>query len=178
MNATATLGARGAFQHRPLLHPVVIGSVVLLVLNDHWLKIHHTSWATGKLSDVAFLVLMPLWLAVGAATLIEGSRLREGASCRLSPSAQRWILGWMIGGVGILFTAMQLTEAGDSFYRTTLGALQWPARALLELAHGRELPPLTLVDATPDPSDLICLPFLALAWWIGAPQDDRAGDQT
>jgi hypothetical protein len=162
--------AQRAFQHRPLLHPVVIASLVLLVVNDHWLKGHYSSWATGKLSDVAFMVLSPIWLAVLVGYVVEGCLPRKRTGACLSAGSQRLILGLMIGSVGVLFTSMQLTEAGDWFYRSSLGALQWPTRAIWELTRGNALPAPLLVATTRDPSDLLCLPFLAIAWSVGLPR--------
>ena len=35
-----------------LTHPVTIGAIGLLLLNDHILRIHWPSWWTGKLGDL------------------------------------------------------------------------------------------------------------------------------
>ena len=56
---------------RALRHPIVVANVVLLVINDHWLKQACPGWFSGKLSDAAFMVLAPLWLHA-AWTLICG----------------------------------------------------------------------------------------------------------
>ncbi len=45
-----------------LLHPVFLASLLLLLLNDHWWKYDYPSWFTGKLSDVAGLVVLPVFL--------------------------------------------------------------------------------------------------------------------
>ena len=45
-------------------HPAVLGSVALLVLNDHLLKQAYPGWLTGKLSDVSGLVFFPVLLAM------------------------------------------------------------------------------------------------------------------
>ncbi len=45
-------------------HPLFIGAVALLLCNDHILKAAHPGpWITGKLSDIAWLVVAPLLLA-------------------------------------------------------------------------------------------------------------------
>lgn len=49
---------------RALAHPGSVLALVLLVLNDHFLKQAWPGWMTGKLSDVAGLVVAPLLLAV------------------------------------------------------------------------------------------------------------------
>ena len=48
---------------RALAHPGAVLSLVLLVLNDHVLKEAWPGWVTGKLSDVAGLVVAPLLLS-------------------------------------------------------------------------------------------------------------------
>mgnify|MGYP000618363709 CR=1 FL=1 len=53
-------------EHSPLIHPVSLLALALLVVNDHYLKEAYPSFLSGKLSDVAFMILAPLWLLVGA----------------------------------------------------------------------------------------------------------------
>lgn len=55
-----------AFQHalRSLAHPVSLIAIVVLLLNDHWLRLHHPSWITGKLGDFAWLVFAPFIAAL------------------------------------------------------------------------------------------------------------------
>ena len=48
---------------RALAHPGAVLALVVLVLNDHVLKQAWPGWVTGKLSDVAGLVVAPLLLA-------------------------------------------------------------------------------------------------------------------
>lgn len=48
-----------------LLHPVFLTGLFLLLLNDHYLKAAFGNWWTGKLSDFAGVLLLPLlWKAV------------------------------------------------------------------------------------------------------------------
>ena len=46
-----------------LAHPVTVAALVVLLVNDHLLKYAYPGWVTGKLSDVAGLVLAPALLA-------------------------------------------------------------------------------------------------------------------
>ncbi len=66
MNATTPRDRSSLAPCRALLHPLWIAALAVLVLNDHWLK--HAGllpeWATGKLSDLAGLMVAPLVLAV------------------------------------------------------------------------------------------------------------------
>ena len=47
-----------------LIHPLVLLSIVVLLINDHVLKIYSPSWFTGKLSDFAGLFFFPILLSV------------------------------------------------------------------------------------------------------------------
>lgn len=53
-------------------HPLVIGSVVLLLLNDHLFRVTYPSSLTGKLSDFCWLLFFPLILAIPLSILIPG----------------------------------------------------------------------------------------------------------
>ena len=47
-------------QTEPILHPWTIASIVVLFINDQYLKYAYTSWLTGKLSDFAGLIFFPI----------------------------------------------------------------------------------------------------------------------
>ncbi|HEX7744560.1 MAG TPA: hypothetical protein VF462_04780, partial [Micromonosporaceae bacterium] len=47
-----------------LIHPVTLLGIVVLVVNDHVLKAHYSGLVTGKLSDLAGLVVAPPLLAL------------------------------------------------------------------------------------------------------------------
>ena len=64
---------------RALASPVAVVSLVLLVLNDHLLKQAWPGAVTGKLSDVAGLVVAPLLLTVGLAAVGVRGRARGRA---------------------------------------------------------------------------------------------------
>lgn len=157
----------------PLLHPLALVALVLLVVNDHFLKTNHPSWLTGKLSDVAFMILAPLWLGAGGAyltaPLVRSWRRSEQS---VAPQYAPLLLLLAILCVGAFFTSMQLSAWGDLTYRVTLGALQWPARAVAQWIEDESLPALTQVVHTPDPTDLLCLPFLWVAWKLGRPREE------
>ncbi|MEM1124293.1 MAG: hypothetical protein AAGJ18_27895, partial [Bacteroidota bacterium] len=46
-----------------LLNPIFVAGLILLVLNDHLWKHQYGNWLTGKLSDFAGLLILPLFLA-------------------------------------------------------------------------------------------------------------------
>ena len=52
-----------SFNRYYLLNYIFIGSLVLLVINDHFLKHEFANGTTGKLSDIAGIILLPLLLA-------------------------------------------------------------------------------------------------------------------
>jgi hypothetical protein len=159
-----------------LLHPLTLASWGVLVFNDHWLKHAHPGWLSGKLSDVAFMILAPLWLQ--AAWLLACShgpglgRLPEVAPT--SRTSARWSLGVSMAVVGGTLILMETTRWGDAAYRFGLGGLQYPFRAFLALTRGMTAPSVRPVAATPDLTDLLCLPALAAAWWIGTADHRRS----
>ena len=65
-----------------LAHPVTVGALVVLIANDHWWKHAVPGPVTGKLSDVAGLLLLPPLLAVlarlpaVAAIVVDRRRVR------------------------------------------------------------------------------------------------------
>lgn len=44
---------------RCLTHPLTMAAVILLLVNDHWLRWHYPSWLTGKLGDFTWLMFAP-----------------------------------------------------------------------------------------------------------------------
>lgn len=46
-----------------IVNPYFIGGLLLLVLNDHYLKWEFHNWFTGKLSDVAGVFILPFFIA-------------------------------------------------------------------------------------------------------------------
>lgn len=148
--------------YAPLLHPVTVACFVLLLLNDHWLKQSHPGWLSGKLSDVAFMVLSPLWLFAAWARL--GSWFGQATPSRC---AQRRALWACLSLIGLTLVLMETTAWGDWLYRYGLGALQFPFRALTSWTLHSAWSAFHPVQATRDLSDLLCLPVLGVAYWIG-----------
>lgn len=134
-----------------LLHPITLGAIALLVLNDHLLKRVAPGVLTGKLSDVAGMIFFPLFLAA----LLELARVRH----------HRLILGCAIA-TGVVFAATKTIPLAADAYRSGLGAIQWPFHALFALVRGHRVPGLSPVAMTMDPTDLIALPALVLPVWL------------
>lgn len=129
------------------LHPLALAAVALLVVNDWLLKPRWgPSLVTGKLSDLAGLAFAPV--ALSAAIGLAGhAASRLGA--RLDPSLSRRRLVACVIATGAVFAAVKLSPA----------AAAWLAAALSLLGRRAEI--------YLDPTDLLCLPALALAVWIG-----------
>ncbi|MDC7121365.1 hypothetical protein OMK64_07430 [Cellulomonas fimi] len=136
---------------RWLSHPTTCVAVVALLVNDHVLKSASGAWWTGKLSDAAGLLVAPPLVAVALAVV---GRQHRPPRTRAATA---------VAVVGVLFAVVKLTAAGAA-----VASAAW-----------------SLVDAPGvvrrDPSDLLVLPVLVVAWWVGArgptpgaPPRDRA----
>jgi hypothetical protein len=123
--------------------------LVLLVLNDHWGKQAFPGWWTGKLSDVAGLCFFPL--------LLQG--LLEWLGW-VNVASRRVLIGCVVA-TGLVFAGVKTCPWMAELYRWGLGLLQWPVWALRGL-------PLRQVELHMDGTDLIALPALGLAFWVGA----------
>jgi hypothetical protein len=142
-----------------LLHPVAGIAIAVLVLNDHVLKAAYGTWWTGKLSDFAGMVFFPLLLQA----IVEVGQSALRSSWRPS----RAVLVASAAATACVFAAINLFEPAAELYRHGLGALQWPFRALASVASGAGVPGLAPVKHILDPTDLIALPTVGLAIWLG-----------
>lgn len=137
---------RRALPAGELLDPVALGAVLLLLLNDWVLKGRAPGLLTGKLSDLAGLVAAPL-IATAALDIALWAAARLGAPVDFS--LRRWKLLAAAAAIGVVFAAVKLSpDAARSLERAASAVgLAW--------------------RIAPDPSDLVCLPGLALALWLG-----------
>lgn len=130
--------AAPALPGRALLSPLALGATTLIVVNDLWLKARHAGWWSGKLSDVGLCILLPLFVQAAL----------EWLSWLTCPRAARHCSGWALAiGLGY-FSAVKCMPIATHLHQS------WVA-ALTGAQH---------VGAVTDPSDLIALPFAALAW--------------
>lgn len=85
---------------RALLHPLWIGALLTQLVNDHWLKGGGIvpGVVTGKLSDLAVLVVAPPVLAI----LIRARSARAWAACHVA--------------IGVLFTALELSDGFTALF--------------------------------------------------------------
>ncbi|GLZ76056.1 hypothetical protein Afil01_08630 [Actinorhabdospora filicis] len=108
-------------------HPVTVAATAVLYLNDHVFKQAWPGPVTGKLSDVAGMVMFPALL--GAMAGLVGVPLR----------VSRW-------------AAPVVTAAGFAWVKATVAGA-----AAASAAWGGVV--------LRDPSDLVALPAVVLAWW-------------
>jgi hypothetical protein len=147
-----------------LLHPIALAALAVWLLNDHWAKAAFPGVMTGKLSDVASLIVFPL---VPAAALALWRRRRGGPA-----TDPAWAAAWLIA-TGAVMATINLFDPAAWAYRHGLALAQWPVRAGWHLLSSGELPGLAPVHLTMDPSDLLTLPALLVPWWLL-----RRGDAT
>lgn len=135
------------------LHPVALASLAVLLVNDHVLKRVAPGWLSGKLSDVAILVVGPLALQ-GIAERVSPRGRTDGAmlaACALT---------------GVAYALEKTVPAATEAYRVVWGCLRWPIDVAAALATGRAAPGWARVAAVTDPTDLVTLPALWLAWRV------------
>jgi hypothetical protein len=135
-----------------LLHPLVLAALALLVVNDHLLKPMLPGIATGKLSDVAGLLLAPV-VAVAAIELVAAS-----AGRRSSPS-QRWLVA-ICALIAAGFAAVKVTAVGAVALGAALGLGQWLGGMLASPLLGTPPPP-AVAGVVVDPTDLVALGSVA-----------------
>jgi hypothetical protein len=137
------------------LHPVALAAMALLVLNDWVLKARYGGVVTGKLSDLTGLAAGPVVLTA-LIGLVRLAAQRLGA--RVDPYLTHRRLVSAIVATGGVFAAVKLSPGPAGWFTDLLG--------LVRHAEVR-------VDRT----DLLCLPALAIAYWIGRDELRRLGSE-
>ena len=150
---------RQPFPGSGLLHPVMLGAVVLLILNDHVFKARWPSWWTGKLSDVAGLAMFPVLLQA----LWEQAFSRRASAFRPS----RAVLVGAVLLTGLCFGATKISVEAGNMWSWALGGLQWPFHVLRAWLGGTRIPGVLPTRHTVDVTDLFTLPALLVALGLG-----------
>lgn len=123
-----------------LTHPVTLAAVALFLLNDLAFKfLWPDAWLTGKLSDLAFVVVASPLLAYLLLFVVRGSRRGE-----------RLAFVTAYAGLPLLYAAFN-----------TFTAVHDPIIEALSLVRGG--PTYSPLDVT---DSLVILPGLALAFWV------------
>jgi hypothetical protein len=133
-----------------LLHVLPLAAIALLLVNDHLLKAAWPGIVTGKLSDFCGLAYFPLFLVA----------VWELATQRFAPLGSRRVLILATLATGAAFAAVKTVPIAAATYSVGLGWLQW-------LAGGAQGTP-QLVAIAMDATDLVALPALLVAYWVGS----------
>jgi hypothetical protein len=121
-----------------LAHPLAVGALALLLVNDHVLRRNWPGPWTGKLGDAAWLIFAPLALAAALAVLLPRRMANRTGLCGAL-------------AFGLAGAAYALGNTVPLVHRAII--------ITLSAVIGR---PAALVM---DPTDLLMLPALALGWW-------------
>lgn len=140
-----------------LLHPITVVALALWAINDHVLKGWGPAVLTGKLSDVAGLVVCP--------TVLLG--MLEWCAPRSLRRHRRAALAASCVAIGALLVGLELSRPVELAYQHVLGSAQFVARGLVAWLSGGVAPAYALVRTTPDVTDLLTLPALAVPGWLG-----------
>jgi hypothetical protein len=133
-------------------HPVAITALAVLVVNDRWLKFAWPGFVTGKLSDCAGLVLVPI--AFLSVTELLRRIFRKPVTWRYDPFV--WVALSVTG-----FVFVKVTPAGNDAYAWMIGAIRWAAQTLL---YGSG--PIRPVLVSRDRTDLLALAVSALPFLL------------
>lgn len=117
-----------------LAHPLTVVALAVLLLNDHVLKAAYPGWLTGKLSDVAGLLVAPPLVALLLSATGRGFRATAVVAVALT---------------GTLFTLVKISGYAAGVASAAWTAVAGPSRVLA------------------DPTDLLALPALLLAYHVG-----------
>jgi len=132
--------------------------LVLWIVNDHILKDLYGNFWTGKLSDVAGLVVFPLIpLAMYEFVCVWRNT---------TPKRQNAVLTTSMVFTAFLLISINLSDMASDMCCRTLAILQWPFIASFSLLSGSKTPPISVLSATPDPTDLFTLPALFIPLFI------------
>ena len=165
---------RGDFRRRaasPLTHPLTLAALAVLLVNDIALKrAWPDAWATGKLSDLAWMIFAPPLLAYLLSFLVDGRAL--GGLARFGALGRLAGFGALGGraGFGAAYLGLPLLYAAFNTFEPVHNA------ALRGLALVGGSSPGTPLDAT----DSVVIPFaMAAALWVwrrppASPQSVRA----
>lgn len=134
-----------------LLDPVILVALALLLVNDHYLKAQWGNWWTGKLSDAAGMTLFPA-LLVALAELSR--RMLTPTAWRIRPPGF-WLGAAVTGATFVVIKALPAATAVSQSLN------QWAAAPL------RAIGLVDSITIRQDSSDLLAVPFVLLAVWVG-----------
>lgn len=142
-----------------LLHPITLGALGLLLLNDHVLKAAWPGPVTGKLSDLAGLAFFPILLLGGWELILALSGRWRGPTGRALTMA--------VATTSAAFTLVKTVPAAAEQAGSILGLAQWLLSLPIRVLGATGIPPVTRGILVVDPTDLLALPALILALSVG-----------
>lgn len=148
-----------------LLHPVVLAALAVWAVNDHVGKEAWPGLLTGKLSDVAGVIVTPV-LFVGVYELRPGGRLARPA-----------VVVACVAAVGAAFVLVELVPAAAEVYERGMGLVRWPVDLVRSALAGQEAAGPVRVQLWSDAPDLLTLPFLAVPLVLGLRHARGAADR-
>jgi hypothetical protein len=154
--------ARNPAPGAALLHPFTLTALLVLAVNDHVLKHLCPGVITGKLSDFAGVLLLPIFLHA----LLELAAARLWHEPLDAARGDR-ALGVVIFVSLLAFALPEVWAPAEAVYRYGLGAARYPFQAALALVSGQSWPPLRAVRATADVTDLLAMPMALVAFAVG-----------
>jgi hypothetical protein len=151
--------ATGAGEQQPvagdgLLHPLALAALALLILNDHLLKAMLPGLLTGKLSDVAGVLLAPL-------VVVAAIEIGSAAIGRQTSPGRRGLIA-ICTLVAVAFAVVKTTPVGAVALGSVLGIGQWLGGVLASPLLGMPPPP-AVADVVVDPTDLVALGSIVAA---------------
>ncbi len=121
---------------KSLTHPIVIGAIIVLLLNDHWLRWHYPSWWTGKVGDFVWLIIAPFLFNLFISVVWPKNKIDQVGSIGFISTGLIFILG---------NTVPQFQQMIAWLFQQIVG---WKPFMIL------------------DPTDLLMLPGLIVGWQI------------
>jgi hypothetical protein len=142
-----------------LLHPITLAALGVLLVNDHVLKAAWPGPLTGKLSDMAGLAFFPLLLLSSwELGLALGGRWRR-------PTVRALTTAVAVSALG--FGLVKIVPLATDAWACLLGTAQWWLVLPGRLFVGLPLPGIVPAAVVADRTDLLALPGVALAAWVG-----------
>lgn len=132
------------------MHPVALLGLAVMIVNDWVLKPRFgPSAITGKLSDLGGLLAAPLFLTAAIGLVLRLFRAKD-------PYLTHRRLVLSIAATGVVFAAIKLSAHAAAAFVAVISVVR-PAEVYL------------------DRTDLLCLPILGIAYWIGRDELRRLG---